>query len=179
MLTPVKAIPDGRAPLTPYLTVRDAPRAIEFYRRAFAAVPGLRMDDPDGRVMHAELRIGGALIMLAEENPGMGNRGPLQLGGSPVGLLLYVEDVDAAIARAVDAGATIKREVKDQFYGDRTGCVEDPFGHTWHLATHIEDVSEAEMRTRLAALMQQAAHAQQQTIHARQQAVHAQQQQQQ
>lgn len=152
MTTSVRAIPEGYEQVTPYLCVDGAARAIEFYQRAFGATEGMRLTQPDGRVGHAEIRIGRAPIMLADEFPEMGIRGPRTLGGSPVTIHLYVEDVDALAARAIAAGATVKRPVQDQFYGDRSVTLEDPFGHVWSFATHKEDVSPEEMRKRAAAL---------------------------
>ncbi|HEX5010858.1 MAG TPA: VOC family protein [Planctomycetota bacterium] len=145
---PVKPIPEGYHTLTPYLIVDGAARAIDFYKRAFGATETMRMPAPGGRIGHAELRIGDSAIMLADEHPEMGAQGPRHYNGSPVSLLLYVTDVDATVKRAVDAGAKIKRPVADQFYGDRTGGLEDPFGHHWWIATHIEDVSPEEMAQR-------------------------------
>jgi PhnB protein len=145
-----KPIPDGYHTATPYLIVQGAARAIEFYRQAFGASESARLAAPDGRVMHAEIKIGDSPIMLADELPEMGARGPQALGGSPVFLLLYVEDVDAATARAVAVGAKVLRPVQDQFYGDRSGTVTDPFGHTWTIATRKENLSLDEIRTRAA-----------------------------
>jgi PhnB protein len=147
---PAKPIPDGYHALTPYLIVKGAARAIEFYQRAFDATVLFRMDQPDGRVGHAELRIGDSRLMLADEFPEIGASGPEAIGGSPVTMFLYVEDVDATAARAVAAGARLTRPVADQFYGDRTGGVIDPFGHVWLLATHVEDVSPEELQRRAA-----------------------------
>ena len=142
---PVKPIPEGYHTLTPYIIVDGAARAIDFYKRAFGATETMRMPAPNGRIGHAEVRIGNSAIMLADEHPEMGAQGPRHYKGSPVSLLLYVTDVDATVKRAVEAGAKIKRPVADQFYGDRTGGLEDPFGHQWWIATHIEDVSPEEM----------------------------------
>lgn len=147
----VKPIPEGYGSVTPYLIVNGAARAIEFYREAFGAVETFRMEGPDGRVGHAEIRIGDSHVMLADEHPERGARGPQTFGGSPISLVLYVEDVDAVVNRAVEAGAKLTRPVANQFYGDRTGGVEDPFGHAWYVATHVEDVPEEEMRKRAAA----------------------------
>ena len=147
----VKPIPDGYPTLTPYLMVRGAAQAIAFYQQAFGAHERLRMPEPDGTVGHAELTIGDSLIMLADEMPEMGNPSPQALNGTPVGFALYVEDVDAAFARALAAGATALQPPEDKFYGDRTGTVVDPFGHHWYLMTHIEDVSPDEMQKRAAA----------------------------
>jgi PhnB protein len=152
---PVKAIPDGYHTATPYLIVRDAAGALAFYKKAFGATELMRMEGPDGCLAHAEMQIGDSRIMLADEHPQMGAVSPQTLGGSPVGLCLYVEDVDAAAQRAVAAGATVLRPVKDQFYGDRSGTFADPYGHKWTLATHKEDVPPEEMIRRFDALMKQ------------------------
>ena len=150
----VNPIPEGYHSVTPYVVVDGAARAIEFYKQAFGAAELFRMDGPDGRVAHAEIRIGDSHVMLGDESPEMGARSPKSFGGSPVSLMLYVEDVDAVVGRAVEAGATLKRPVADQFYGDRTGGVEDPFGHFWYVATHVEDVSPEELQRRAAAAHQ-------------------------
>jgi len=150
----VKPIPDGYGSVTPYLIVNGAARAIEFYKQAFGATETFRMEGPGGRVGHAEIKIGDSHIMLADEHPEMGARGPQTIGGSPISLVLYVEDVDATVSQAVEAGAKLTRPVKNQFYGDRTGGLEDPFGHAWYVATHVEDVSEEEMHKRAAAAHQ-------------------------
>ena len=147
-----KAIPDGYHSATPYLIVKGAADAIEFYKRAFGAVELFRMANPDGRIGHAEVRIGDSVIMLADEHPDMGYRSPRSLGGSAVSIMLYLEDVDAVFARALAAGARAQRPVADQFYGDRSGNLEDPFGHVWTIATHVEDVSPEEIERRLAAM---------------------------
>ena len=147
--------PDGYHTLTPYLTVKDASRAIEFYKQVFGATEVLRIDGPDGKVGHAEIKIGDSIIMLADENPEWGNRSPQSLGGSPVGLMLYFKDVDATIALAVAAGAQVTKPVQDQFYGDRSGTVTDPFGHIWTISTHTEDVSPEEMLRRAEAFTKQ------------------------
>lgn len=146
-----KPIPDGYHTATPYLIIKDAAKAIEFYKKAFGATEMMRMSQPDGRIGHAEIKIGDSPIMLADEFPEMGARSPQSLGGSPVSILLYVADVDACAERAVTAGAKVVRPVKDQFYGDRSGSFEDPFGHQWHIATHVEDVAPEEMHKRAAA----------------------------
>ncbi|HWU68674.1 MAG TPA: VOC family protein [Stenotrophobium sp.] len=148
----VKPIPDGHAGATPYLTIRDAAHAIELYKQAFGAVETLRLDMPDGRVGHAEMMIGGALLMIGDEFPEMEIWDPQTLGGSPVAIHIYVEDVDALAARAVAAGIKLLRPVADQFYGDRGGKFEDPYGHVWWFATHKEDVSVEEMQKRATAL---------------------------
>jgi PhnB protein len=143
METKARAIPVGYHTLIPYISIKNAGEAIEFYKRAFGARETGRITMPDGSVGHAELEIGDSKIMLAEENPQWGNVSPQTLGGSPVGLSLYVEDVDAVFARALKEGAKVigDMEVKDQFYGDRTGSLTDPFGHKWTIMTHVEDVS--------------------------------------
>ena len=153
----VKPIPDGYHSLTPYLTVDGAARAIEFYKEAFGATEILCMDEPGGKVGHAELKIGDSIFMLADEFPDMGRRGPQSIGGTPVIFMLYVEDVDAVVSRAVAAGGKLVKPIKDQFYGDRTGSVDDPFGHSWYIATHIEDVPPEEMERRAAAAHQASA----------------------
>ena len=138
---------------TPYLCCKDAARAIEFYKKAFGATEAMRLSEPGGRIGHAEIRIGDAPIMLSDEYPEMDVRSPQSLGGSPVLIHLYVDDVDALASRAVAAGAKLLRPVADQFYGDRSGTLTDPFGHRWMIATRKEDVSAAEMRKRYDALM--------------------------
>src|SRR5205085_4429359 len=142
----VKPIPEGYHSVTPYIIVDGAARAIEFYKQAFGATEIFRMEGPGGRVGHAEIKVGDSHVMLADEHPDMGARGPRSVGGSPVSLLLYVEDVDAVVGRAVEAGAELKRPVANQFYGDRTGGIEDPFGHVWYVATHVEDVPYEELQ---------------------------------
>ncbi len=148
----VKSIPEGYHSLTPYLVIDDAARAIEFYKEAFGAQELMRFDAPGGKVGHAELKIGDSIIMLADECTESPQRAPQSLGGTSVGLMLYVEDVDKVVDRAVSAGAKLERPVKDQFYGDRTGGVVDPFGHSWYVATHVEDVAPEELHRRVAAL---------------------------
>ena len=143
-----KPIPEGYHSVTPYLIVRGGVDAIDFYKKAFGAVELFRLPSPDGKVGHAEIKIGDSPIMLADEYPDMGYHGPQSIGGSPVSLMIYVEDVDAVFARAVEAGAEIKEALQDKFYGDRMGTVTDPFGHVWHLATHKEDVPMEEMERR-------------------------------
>ncbi len=147
----VQPTPPGYHTVTPYLIVKGAAQALEFYQTAFGATLLMRMDGPEGRVMHAEIKIGDSPIMLADEAPDLGLRGPLSLGGTSASLLLYVDDVDVRFATAVAAGATVQRPVKDQFYGDRSGTLTDPFGHVWTLATHVEDVSPEEMQRRMQA----------------------------
>jgi PhnB protein len=151
MTSKPKPIPDGYHAATPYLIVNGAAQAIEFYKKAFGATEIMRMAQPGGKVGHAEIKIGDSIIMLADESPDVGARSPQSIGGSPVSIMLYVEDVDRIFSQAVAAGAKVKRPVADQFYGDRTGGIEDPFGHLWYIATHKEDVSPEEMRKRAAA----------------------------
>ena len=153
----VNPIPDGYNSVIPYLYIKGAAKAVEFYKSVFGATQFVRMDGPDGSVMHAEMRIGDSMIMLSDEHPKMGALSPQSVGGSPITLHLYVENVDAVIQKAVDAGAKLDRPVKDQFYGDRTGSLTDPFGHKWYVATHVEDVSPEELKKRAAAAMSQAA----------------------
>ncbi|HTD78270.1 MAG TPA: VOC family protein [Chloroflexota bacterium] len=145
----VRPIPEGYHSVTPALLVRGGAQAIDFYTRAFGARELGRMPAPDGqRIWHAELQIGDARLMLADEFPDMGGHAPESLGGTPVCLHLYVEDADATVQRAVDAGATVIQPLMDAFWGDRYGRIKDPFGHEWSVATHIEDVPEEEMRRR-------------------------------
>jgi len=144
----VKPIPEGYHTATPYLIIKGAAAALEFYKNAFGAIELCRMPNPDGRVGHAEIKVGDSIIMLADEHPEIGARSPETYGGTPVSLMLYVEDVDAVFNRAVAAGAKVERPVTNQFYGDRTGGIIDPFGHKWYLATHVEDVSTEEMLRR-------------------------------
>ena len=141
----VQAIPPGFTAVTPYLVCEGAGEALEFYKRAFGAEETTRMPGPDGGVMHAEIRIGGSAIMLGEACPERGALGPKALKGSPVSIMLYVEDADAMAARAQKAGAKVTQPVGDMFWGDRYGTLEDPFGHRWGVATHVRDVTEAEM----------------------------------
>lgn len=151
----VKAIPDGYYTATAYLIVKDAARAIEFYKKAFGATEMVRMADPSGKVGHAEIKIGNSPIMLADEFPEMGIRSPESFGGSPVSIVLYVEDVDKRFRQAIAAGAKEVRPLQDQFYGDRSGTLTDPFGHTWTIATHKEDLSPEEISKRFEASAQQ------------------------
>jgi PhnB protein len=148
---PVRAIPEGYSSVTPYLIVSGAARAIDYYKMAFGATEIMRMGGPDGKIAHAELQIGNSRIMLADEMPEMGHKSPLTLGGSGTGLMLYVDDVDDTFARAITAGGTTVRGVQDQFYGDRSGTLDDPFGHQWTVATHVEDVEPDEMQRRMEA----------------------------
>jgi PhnB protein len=152
MANPVQAIPEGHRAAIPYLCIKDAAAAIDFYKRALGATETVRMAQPDGKVAHAEMRIGDAVIMLAEETPQMAWRSPHSIGGSPVMIHLYVEGVDAVARRAMGEGMKELRKVEDQFYGDRGGKFEDPFGHVWWLATHQEDVSPEEMKRRASAM---------------------------
>lgn len=145
----VKPIPDGYHTVTPYLIIDGAADAIEFYKKAFGAVEQMRMPGPNGKVMHAEIKIGDSPIMLADEFPEMDIRGPKSLGRSPVSILLYVEDVDTLFAQAISAGAKEKKPLADQFYGDRTGSIEDPFGHQWTIATHKEDLTPEQIQQRM------------------------------
>lgn len=150
---PVNFTPDGYHAVTPYLIVKGAARALDFYKEALGAEELMRMAGPDGSVAHAEIKVGDSILMLGDENPAWGAKAP-DAGGSPVGLMLYVPDVDARFGKAVAAGATVKKPVQDQFYGDRSGSLVDPFGHTWTIATHVEDVAPEEMERRAAAWMQ-------------------------
>jgi len=149
----VKPIPDGYHNMTPYLIVDGAAKAIDFYKKVFGATEKMRMPSPGGKVGHAELTLGDSMIMLADEHPEMGARAPHAYGGSAVSLMLYVPDVDATVATAIAGGAKIVRKVENQFYGDRMGTIEDPFGHRWYVATHVEDVPPEEMAKRAADAM--------------------------
>jgi len=149
----VKPIPDEYPRVVPYLIVDGAVAAIDFYKSVLGATERMRLPGPDGRLGHAELEIGESVIMLADENPEMGIRGPKSIGGTPVSLHVYVEDSDGAFERALAGGAQSLRPMEDQFYGDRSGQFEDPFGHRWNVATHVEDVSPDEMQRRAAAAM--------------------------
>jgi PhnB protein len=148
----VKPIPEGYHNITPYLVIKGAAAAIDFYKKAFGAVEVMRMPQPDGRVGHAELKFGDSHLMLADEFPEMNVVGPQTLGNSSVGLMFYVEDVDAVFNRALSLGAKVEKPLADQFYGDRNGTLIDPFGHKWTLGTHKEDVSPEEMKRRMAAM---------------------------
>ncbi|HEV8584345.1 MAG TPA: VOC family protein [Methylomirabilota bacterium] len=147
----VKPIPEGYHTVIPYLSIKGASDAIEFYKKAFEAKELMRMAQPDGRIGHAELQIGDSKVMLADESPEMDFRSPRSVGGSPVMLHLYVEDVDTVVGRAVASGAKVLRPIQDQFYGDRSGTLADPYGHLWHVATHKEDLSPEEIGRRAAA----------------------------
>jgi PhnB protein len=151
----VKPVPDGYHTATPYLIVQNAANAIEFYKKAFGATELMRMPGPGGKIVHAEIKIGDSPIMLADESPEMGHKSPQSLGGTPVGLLLYLNDVDAQFKQAVTAGAKVQRPLRDEFYGDRTGTVIDPFGHTWSLATHKEDLTPEQIEKRFQEAMKQ------------------------
>jgi PhnB protein len=144
----VKPIPDGYHTVSPYLAVEDAAAAIEYYKKAFGATERVRMDAPGGTIGHAELEIGDSVVMLSDPFPQATTRPPSELGGTSASVFMYVEDVDAVVRKAVDAGATVEMEVADQFWGDRFGTVKDPFGHLWSIATHVEDVPPEEMAER-------------------------------
>lgn len=148
----IDPVPTAYRGVTAYLILKDAARAFEFYQKAFGAEPVLRLDGPDGRIAHAEVRIAGGVVMMSEENLKMGHKSAQTLGGSPIHLMFYVPDVDRAFERAIAAGGTVHRAVQDQFYGDRSGTLTDPFGILWTIATHIEDVSEEEVKRRMAAM---------------------------
>ncbi len=152
MTTKTKPIPDSYHTATPYLIIKDAGKAIEYYKEVFGAVEYMRLPAPDGKVMHAEIKIGDSPIMLCEECPDYKALSPQTLGGTAVSIVLYVEDVDTVVNRAVTAGATILMPVGDQFWGDRMGTVADPFGHKWSIATHKEDVTSEEIQARAKAL---------------------------
>jgi len=149
-----KAIPEGYHTATPYLIVNGASQAIDFYKQVFGATELCRMPSPEGRIGHAELKVGDSVIMLADEVREMGYRSPRALGGSAVSLLLYVEDVDSVFNKAIEAGGTVQRPIANQFYGDRSGTLEDPFGHIWTIATHVEDVPPEEMKKRVQAFFE-------------------------
>jgi len=151
----VQPIPAGFHAITPYLIIDGAAAAMDFYTNVFGATEDFRMEGPGGKIGHAEMVIGDSKIMLADENPEMGIRGPETIGGTPVSLLLYVENVDEVFERVIAAGATELRPLVDQFYGDRSGAVTDPFGHTWSIATHVEDIPPDEMMKRAQQAMQQ------------------------
>src|SRR5579862_3189881 len=147
MMAKVKPIPEGYHTITPSLVVKDAAKAIDFYVKAFGATDRGRFEGPDGKIMHAEIMIGDSIVMLGDEMPEMGARGPQSLGGTPVKLHIYTDDADALFARATKAGATVRMPLADQFWGDRYGVVADPFGHEWSIGTHIKDLSMEEMRS--------------------------------
>src|SRR5712691_2020556 len=150
----VKPIPDGYSSITPYLIVAGAEKAIDFYKHAFGAIERYRLGGPDGRVGHAELTIGGSVIMLADEHPAMGALSPRTVGGTPV---VYLPDVDASVDRAVGAGAKLLNPIETKFYGDRMATIEDPFGHKWYVSTHFEDVPPEEIARRATAMHGQSA----------------------
>ncbi|CAN5890225.1 Dot/Icm type IV secretion system effector PhnB [soil metagenome] len=147
----VKPIPEGYHSVTPYLIINGAADAIEFYKKAFGATELFRMPQPDGKVGHAEIKIGDSPIMLSDEHPEMGYTSPTTLGGTPVSIMIYVDDVDTIFKQAIAAGGEQQKPVQDQFYGDRSGSLKDPFGHVWHVATHVEDVSPEEIEKRASA----------------------------
>ena len=149
-----KPIPAGHHTVAPYLAIKDAVKALEFYKKAFGATESYKLLMPDGRLGHAEIRLGDSLIMMADEFPEYGGKAPTTLGGSPVSIHLYVEDVDAFFKKALAAGAKERKPVMDQFYGDRSGQLEDPFGHLWWVATHKEDVAPDELEKRAAAMFE-------------------------
>jgi PhnB protein len=153
----VKSVPEGYHTVTPHLVIRGAAEAIEFYKRAFGAVELMRMAMPDGKVSHAEIRIGDSPVMISDEFPEWGSVSPQSLGGCPGGVFLYVDNVDEVFDRAVGAGAEVKMAVADQFWGDRFGKVVDPYGHLWAIATHVEDLTPDEISARAAQFMAQAA----------------------
>lgn len=155
-MTNVKPVPDGYHTITPYLFIRGAAHAIDFYKSVFNATELFRTPGPIGQVMHAELKIGDSIIMMADENPKMGAMSPQTAGGVSTSLHVYVENVDGVVQKAINAGAKLLRPVKDQFYGDRSGTLLDPFGHMWSIATHVEDVSPEEMKKRAKEMSQSA-----------------------
>lgn len=146
MARTAQPVPKGYHTVTPSLVVAGAAKAIEFYKKALGAEEKSRFPAPDGKLMHAEIRIGDSIVMLGDEMPEQGGRGPKSYGGSPVTLFIYLDDVDSAWKRAVDAGAKVVMPLNDQFWGDRGGCIEDPFGHNWWLTQHVKDMSEAEIK---------------------------------
>ncbi len=148
-MSKVKPIPDGYHTATPYLVVDGAAAALEYYAKAFGATELHRLPGPDGKIGHCEFKIGNSIIMMADEHPGMGAHGPKKFGGSPITIMIYVDDVDTVFNRAIAAGGTVERPVENKFYGDRAGGVIDPFGHKWYIATHVEDVSPEEMAKRM------------------------------
>jgi PhnB protein len=148
-----KPIPEGYHSVSPYLAVDDAPKAIEFYTQAFGAEEQVRMHGPDGKIGHAELQVGDSKVMLSDPFPQASTKPPKELGGTSASVFMYVEDVDAVVKRAVDLGATVTMEVADQFWGDRFGSITDPFGHSWAIATHVEDLTPEEIEERGKAAM--------------------------
>jgi PhnB protein len=155
IMSKVSYIPKDYNSVTPYLVIKGAAKAIDYYKKVFGAVETVRMGGPDGKIGHAELKIGNSHIMLADENPAMGegHTSPATVGGSPVSLYVYLPDVDSVVEKAAAEGAKIMKPVQDQFYGDRSGFIQDPFGHLWGIATHVEDVSPEEMKERMQKLM--------------------------
>ncbi len=153
MPSQAKPIPQGFRSVTPYITLNDAARALDFYKRAFGAQVVVRMDVPGGKIGHAEIKIGDSLIMLGDEMQGSGNQSPQSLGGTTGGIFLYVENADAVFSQAVAAGAQVEAPVADMFWGNRYGRLKDPFGHSWSVATHIEDVTPAQMKERMQDVM--------------------------
>lgn len=151
MATNVKPIPEGYHSVTPYLIIKGAAAAIDYYKKVFGATDLFRMQAPDGKIGHAEIKIGDSPIMLADEHPELGHVGPQTLGGTSVGIMIYVDDVDTMFKQAITAGGKEVKPVEDQFYGDRSGTLKDPFGHMWTVATHVEDVPPEEMEKRAAA----------------------------
>ena len=152
MAEKVKPIPDGYHSVTPYLVVDGAAKAIEFYKTAFGATELMRMPGPENRIAHAEIKVGDSIVMLCDPMKEMGHKSPKTLGGTPITMMLYVPDVDATVAGAIEAGAQSLRPVENQFWGDRMGGVTDPFGHQWFVATHVEDVTPEEMERRMEAM---------------------------
>jgi PhnB protein len=155
-MSKVSYIPKGYNTVTPYLVIKGAAKAIDYYKNVFGATVAVRMDGPDGKVGHAELQIGDSRIMLADENPAMGYRSAESIGASPVSLYVYLHDCDKVVEKAASSGAKVLKPVADQFYGDRSGFIQDPFGHLWGIATHKEDVSDDEMKERAKKAMQAA-----------------------
>ena len=153
--TKVEPIPKGYEGATPYLIIKGAAKALEFYSKAFGATEIMRVPAPEGKVGHAEIKIGNAIIMLADEFPVMNHRSPQSLGGTPVSIMIYVKDVDTFVSRATTAGAKVLQAVENKFYGDRSGTLEDPFGYHWHFSTHVEDVPPDEMAKRAEKFMKQ------------------------
>jgi PhnB protein len=151
-MSKVNYTPDGYNSITPYLIFNGASEAIDFYKKVFGATEIMRMPGPDGRIGHAEMKFGSSVVMLADESPQMSHYSPEHYGGSPIGLLFYVEDVDKVVEQALAAGAKLDRPVADQFYGDRSGGVVDPYGYRWYIATHIKDVSQEEMQAAVSAM---------------------------
>jgi PhnB protein len=153
--TKVQPIPKGYEGATPYLIIKDAAKALDFYKKAFGATEIMRIPAPGGKIGHAEVKIENAIIMLADESPEMNHRSPQTLGGTPVSIMIYVQDVDSFVSRATAAGTKVLQAVENKFYGDRSGSLEDPFGHHWHFSTHVEDVPPEEMAKRAKAFTNQ------------------------